>query len=324
MADAELAPVQPTKAYKNQDFLNSREARVIRIMCEFEDTLKRLREQGVKETIMVFGSARARDSTQYAAAHAKLQARISGADQDKEKEAAQRELARLESGAWMNKLVEDTVELTRRLTEFAMNYESNATVGGGFLTRSSTVGSPAAKRAKRSGASSDGPVPVKQSLMICTGGGPGLMEAANKGASLVPGAKNIGMGISLPFEAGLNPYVTPELAFEYHYFFTRKYWMLYPCRALIVTPGGFGTMDELFELLTLKQTGKIKVDIPVVLFGKSYWQDVINFENLVKYGTIGQKDLDSLFFTDSVDEAYTYVTQKILELRDAQKGSETI
>jgi predicted Rossmann-fold nucleotide-binding protein len=80
------------------------------------------------------------------------------------------------------------------------------------------------------------------------------------------------MGISLPFEAGLNPYVTPDLAFEYHYFFTRKYWMLYPCRALIVTPGGFGTMDELFELLTLKQTGKIKVDIPVVLFGKSYWQ----------------------------------------------------
>jgi len=99
----------------------------------------------------------------------------------------------------------------------------------------------------------------KQSLMVCTGGGPGLMEAANKGASLVPGAKNIGMGIALPFEAGLNPYVSPELAFEFHYFFTRKYWMLYPCRALVITPGGFGTMDELFELLTLKQTEKSRL-----------------------------------------------------------------
>jgi len=160
-------------------------------------------------------------------------------------------------------------------------------------------------------------------LLICTGGGGGLMEAANKGAAQVSGAKSIGMGISLPFSPGVNPYVTPELGFEFHYFFTRKYWMIYPCRALIVPPGGFATLDALFELLTLKQTGKIKVDIPVVMFGKSYWNKLINFGALVKFGTIAQRDYDSLHFTDDVDDAFQYVTTRLMELRDAKKSEET-
>jgi uncharacterized protein (TIGR00730 family) len=114
--------------------------------------------------------------------------------------------------------------------------------------------------------------------MVATGGGPGFMEAANKGASMVEGARNIGMGITLPFESSLNPYVSDSLAFMYHYFFTRKFWMVYHCQALIAAPGGVGTFDELFEVLTLKQTGKVQKDLPVVLFGKEFWTTTVNWE----------------------------------------------
>jgi uncharacterized protein (TIGR00730 family) len=152
---------------------------------------------------------------------------------------------------------------------------------------------------------------ANQSIVICTGGGPGFMEAANKGAASVKGARNIGMGISLPFECGLNPYVTESLAFEFHYFFTRKFWMVYHCQAIVVAPGGVGTFDELFEVLTLKQTGKIHKDLPVILFGKEFWTTVVNWESLVKFGTVSQKDIDDLYFTDDVEEAFQYVTQRL-------------
>lgn len=133
------------------------------------------------------------------------------------------------------------------------------------------------------------------------------MEAANKGASRVPGSRNMGMGITLPFEEGLNEYVTDELAFEFHYFFTRKFWMLYHCQALVVAPGGFGTLDELFEVLTLKQTGKVQKNLPVILFGKEYWQTVVNWQALVEFGTIAQEDVDALFFTDDPQDALNHL-----------------
>jgi len=148
-------------------------------------------------------------------------------------------------------------------------------------------------------------------VYVCTGGGPGFMEAANHGASDVKGGKSIGMGITLPFEAGLNPFVTPELAFEYHYFFTRKFWMAFHMQALIVAPGGFGTMDELFELLTLKQTNKIQKSLPVVLFGKQYWKSVINWQTLGVYGVINPLEVDELLFTDDVQEAFEYIVRSL-------------
>jgi len=144
-------------------------------------------------------------------------------------------------------------------------------------------------------------------VYVCTGGGPGFMEAANRGAADVKGGKSIGMGITLPFETGLNPYVSPELAFEYHYFFTRKFWMAFHMQALVVAPGGFGTMDELFELLTLKQTGKMQRSFPVVLFGKKYWKSIINWDTIGDYGVINPSDVDELLFTDDVDEAFSFI-----------------
>eukprot|EP00300_Choanocystis_sp_HF-7_P027343 c32437_g1_i1.p1 GENE.c32437_g1_i1~~c32437_g1_i1.p1 ORF type:complete len:334 (+),score=70.46 c32437_g1_i1:39-1040(+) len=316
MAAEQRKGVKPEKAYRNPRFINSREARTIRIICEFEETPQRLREENVKETIMFFGSARAKDRQQYAAALADAEQRLANARTDQEKASAEANLKRVHSSEWMCEVVETTIELSRRLTEWAMHYRSNDVVGGGFLSKSTADGR---KRVTyedgRDGA--DEEAAPKQSLMVCTGGGPGLMEAANHGSSLVPGAKSIGMGITLPFEATLNPYVTPELAFEYHYFFTRKYWMLFPCRALIVAPGGFGTMDELFEVMTLKETGKIKIDMPVVLLGKQYWNKVLNLEAAVKYGTIKRSAYETLFFTDSVDEAFEFVTRRILELRES-------
>jgi uncharacterized protein (TIGR00730 family) len=152
---------------------------------------------------------------------------------------------------------------------------------------------------------------TEQKLFVITGGGPGFMKAANDGAASVPKARNIGMAISLPFEKGTNEYVSPALAFEFHYFFTRKFWMVYHCQALIVAPGGMGTLDELFEVLTLKQTGKVQKDLPVVLIGKEFWSTVINWEALFKYGTISRKDVDDLVFTDSAEEAANYIIGRL-------------
>jgi len=148
------------------------------------------------------------------------------------------------------------------------------------------------------------------------------MEAANRGASMVKGGRSIGMGISLPFETGLNPYVTPELAFEYLYFFTRKFCMAYYMQALVAAPGGFGTMDELFELMTLKQTGKMNREMPIVLFGKKYWQTVVNWQALAEFGVISQKEVDDLLFTDSVGEAFHFITSRLQQQQQVAQGQE--
>jgi hypothetical protein len=151
---------------------------------------------------------------------------------------------------------------------------------------------------------------VDRRFVVCTGGGPGIMEAANRGASEARGV-NVGLNISLPFEQHENPFTTRELIFEFHYFFMRKFWFTYLAKALVVMPGGFGTLDELFETLTLIQTEKIRKKMPIVLFGKEYWENVVNFQYLVDFGTISEKDLDLFLLTDSIDEAYDYITKQL-------------
>jgi len=147
-------------------------------------------------------------------------------------------------------------------------------------------------------------------FVVCSGGGPGIMEAANRGASEAKGI-NVGLNISLPFEQSENPYISRELIFEFHYFFMRKFWFAYLAKAVVVMPGGFGTLDELFELLTLIQTQKIRKHMPIVLFGSSYWSEIVNFEALADHGMIDRADLNLFFRTDSIDEAYQYITDQL-------------
>ena len=145
---------------------------------------------------------------------------------------------------------------------------------------------------------------------FCCGGGPGIMEATSKGVAVVDRRLNIGLNISLPFEQSVNDYVTPELAFEFHYFFMRKFWFMKLAEAMVVFPGGFGTFDELFEMLTLVQTGKIP-PIPFVLIGREFWNEAVNFEALARRGLISREDVDRLHFADSVDEAFAHLSQQL-------------
>jgi|TARA_R110002072_G_scaffold123048_8_gene258108 hypothetical protein len=152
-------------------------------------------------------------------------------------------------------------------------------------------------------------------FVVCTGGGPGIMEAANRGASEA-GGKSIGLTISIPeVEEFENPYVPPELAFEFHYFFMRKFWFTYLAKAVIVMPGGFGTLDEFFELMTLIQTQKLKKKMPIVLFGNAFWDQALTLEALVEQGTISASDLDLFLRTDSLDQAYAHITHGLATLR---------
>jgi uncharacterized protein (TIGR00730 family) len=139
-------------------------------------------------------------------------------------------------------------------------------------------------------------------FVVCSGGGPGIMEAANRGAADA-GGKNIGLNIGLPFEQRPNAYITPELSFEFHYFFMRKFWFAYLAKALVVFPGGFGTLDELTEILTLAQTQKLENKIVIVLYGSDYWNEIINFEALVRHDVISREDLNLFRFADTTGAA---------------------
>ena len=152
---------------------------------------------------------------------------------------------------------------------------------------------------------------VEKRFVVCTGGGPGIMEAANRGASEAHG-KHVGLTISLPMEEFDNPYVTRDLAFHFHYFFMRKFWFAYLAKAVIVFPGGFGTLDELFELLTLRQTRKMKKPMPIVLFGTEYWKQIIDFDALVRHGMINAADLALVHRTDSEDDAYEHIVKQLV------------
>ncbi len=254
---------QAVKAYNNAHFLNSPDGRVLRIMSEYLEPLSRFHELEVRDTIVVFGSARIRSEE---TAEAELAtAREEGGDVD-----------RAEKNLRMSKYYEAARALAFRLTEWSKALPDE-----------------------------DG-----RRFVVCSGGGPGIMEAANRGASEAKGL-NIGLNISLPFEQNENPYITRELAFEFHYFFMRKFWFTYLAKAMIVMPGGFGTLDEFMEVVTLVQTLKIKKALPIVLFGKEFWSKVLHFEPLVEAGTISPTDTDLFFQTDSVDEAFDYLVGKL-------------
>ena len=233
------------KAYRNQDFLNSPEARTIRVQCELLEPEKRFNDLAIENTIVFFGSARCPSL-----------------------EEANNELSRRRASAY-----EDARELAKRLTAW----------------------------------SNDLPKPEKR-LVVCSGGGPGIMKAANQGAHEA-GGKSVALGISLPFEQGVNEYATPELSFEFHYFFVRKFYFLYHAKALIVFPGGFGTMDELFESLTLIQTGKLEKKLPIVLYDKEFWESILNFDQFVRWGVVSPEDLDLFSFADDVDTAFNQVVE---------------
>lgn len=260
------------KAYENEDFLHSTDARALRILSEYVEPNSRFKHYKIDDTIIFFGSARipAREDAEAALAEAKA----NGGD-----------VTAAETGLEMSQYYEATREMARRLTEWSKGLEED-----------------------------------DRRFVVCSGGGPGIMEAANRGASEARGI-NIGLNISLPFEQAENPYTSRELAFEFHYFFMRKFWFTYLAKAVVVMPGGFGTLDELFELLTLLQTGKIRKHMPIVLFGNKYWSDVVNFDALVSYGTIDRKDLDLLFRTDSVDEAFDFITEQLMTHSLASPGA---
>lgn len=266
----------PEKAYKNLNFLNSSDAREIRVLCEFMEPESRFRRMRVKDTIVFFGSARIVSNGAAQAEYEAAKAMTSGTK--RVPKAAQETLERARHARHMARYYDNAMELAERLTTWSKSIPGR-----------------------------------KRRFIVCSGGGPGIMEAANRGAAQA-GGYSIGLNISLPFEQKPNPYQTRELSFEFHYFFIRKFWFVYLSKALIVFPGGFGTFDELFELLTLIQTNKTAKMMPVVLFGKEFWKEVINFDALVKWGMISRSDLDLFHLADDVDSAFEYVRNELTRL----------
>ena len=264
----------PEKAYKNLGFLNSPPARPIRMLCEYGEPLVRFQKLGIEDTIVFFGSARTLPADVAQENLRQLEAEHANGQAMAAGELARRlELARRDVD--MSKYYEDARQLAFRLTEW-----SEGLPGSG----------------KR--------------FAVCSGGGPGIMEAVNRGATEANGP-SIGLNISLPMEQDPNPYQTRELSFEFHYFFIRKFWFTCPARALIAFPGGFGTMDELFELLTLTQTGKVGLRIPIVIYGTEFWKKLIDFDFLVESGVIDAEDLSLFRFVDDVDTAFELLRDEL-------------
>ncbi len=219
-------------AYKDQAFIDSADARILRILSEYLEPWSHFRREKIRDTVVFFGSAR------------------------------------LSEDGPMGRYYDEARALARTLTEWSNSLENTT-----------------------------------RRFVVTSGGGPGIMEAANRGAHDA-GGKTVGLNIGLPFEQWPNPYITPELSFEFHYFFMRKFWFAYLAKALVVFPGGFGTMDELFELLTLAQTRKLMKKIVIVLYGTPFWKEILNFDALVRHGTISKEDLDLFHYADSPDEAF--------------------
>lgn len=263
----------PVKAYKNKDFLNSPSARLIRILSEMIEPAARFRKYRVKDTVVFFGSSRILPRSVTSRNLRRIKARIEKVKFPSRSLKHQYEQAKRDLA--MSRYYEDARLLAKKLTYYF-------------------------KGLRKKG----------KNFMICSGGGPGIMAAANQGARMA-GGKSIGLNISIPMEQPPNPYQTKDLAFEFHYFFIRKFWFFYLAKALVVFPGGFGTIDELFELLTLTQTGKYKKPLPVILFGRDYWQRVINFDEMRKWGTISKKDLKFFKIFDDVDGTFNYLKKQL-------------
>ncbi|KAH9600829.1 LOG family [Trypanosoma melophagium] len=289
------------KSYNNTHFLQSPQGRLVRILCEFEEPAVRLRQHHIRSTVLVFGSARAMTAEEHARAVRQCEQRVAEATSGETKAKSEGELQRLRSTAWMCEWMDTVYEISRRVAQFAV--QERKLINDSFTHIPDYFRHGPSMLNKTS--STDFMEELKD-LIVTTGGGPGFMEAANKGAASVEGVFTMGMGISLPFEKGLNPYVSDDLAFEFHYFFTRKFWMMYSCRAIIVAPGGFGTMDEMFELLTLRQTKKVP-ELPIVLLCRKFWKTVVNWQALVEFGTVSQEEVDSLCFADTADEAMRFI-----------------
>ncbi len=280
----EAAPL----AYENTAFLNSADGRIIRIVSEFLEPLSRFRREQIQDTVVFFGSARFRGREE--ADHALELLDNTGSTRpapSEEQPAKAREIAagkatdlqrkRAVAAVEMARYYEDARRLAQLLTQWAKAIPSR-----------------------------------KHRFVVTSGGGPGIMEAANRGA-YEAGGKTIGMNILLPFEQRPNPYITPSLNFEFHYFFMRKLWFAYLAKALVVFPGGYGTLDEMFEILTLTQTQKVTKKITVLIYGPEYWKKVFNLEVLVDTGAISPKDLDLFQYVSTPEQAFEMLRNGLTE-----------
>ena len=286
-------------AYENPGFLNSADGRLIRIVSEYMEPLARFRRERIQDTVVFFGSARFRGREE-AGHELELLANTGSrepAPSDEQPasipeiaagQATELQLKRAAAAVEMARYYEDARRLAWLLTKWAKTIPSR-----------------------------------RHRFVVTSGGGPGIMEAANRGAHEA-GGKTIGMNIRLPFEQHPNPYITPSLNFEFHYFFMRKLWFAYLAKALVVFPGGFGTLDEMFEILTLAQTQKLAKKITVVVYGSEYWKKVFNLDALVDTGAISPKDIELFQFADSPEQAFELLRQGLTEnylLAEAAAGT---
>jgi uncharacterized protein (TIGR00730 family) len=275
-------------AYENSGFLDSADGRLIRIVSEYMEPLARFRREQIQDTVVFFGSARFRGRAE--ANHELELLDNTGSMQaapSHEQPASVPEIAEGRATELQRKRAVAAVEMAR--------YYEDARRLSGMLTR----------WAKR--------IPSqRERFVVMSGGGPGIMEAANRGAHEA-GGKTIGMNIRLPFEQRPNPYITPSLNFEFHYFFMRKLWFAYLSKALVVFPGGFGTLDEMFEILTLAQTQKLAKKMTVVIYGSEYWKKVFNLETLVDTGAISPKDIELFQFADTPEQAFELLRRGLTE-----------
>jgi uncharacterized protein (TIGR00730 family) len=264
---------QAPLAYGNEAFINSPDGRILRILAEYQEPLARFRREQIQDTVVFFGSARFQGG-----------------------EAAQNNLAaiRKNEGTLSAKQQEEILKRATAAVDMARYYEDARRLA--FLLTEWSIQIPARRRR----------------FVVTTGGGPGIMEAANLGAHEA-GGKSIGLNIHLPFEQNPNPYITPALNFEFHYFFMRKFWFAYLAKALVIFPGGFGTIDELFEILTLAQTDKLAKKILVVIYGSEYWHRIINFQAFVDAGSVSPEDLNLFKFVDSPDDAFAVLRDGLTE-----------
>jgi uncharacterized protein (TIGR00730 family) len=261
-------------AYENAEFLDSPDGRLLRVLAEYNEPQARFRRERIQDTVVFFGSARfnaldvANDQLQLLDNTGSTIPAPPEEQPDAEPSATDLQRSRALAAVEMARYYEDARTLGRLMTGWSKNLPGR-----------------------------------RHRFVITSGGGPGIMEAANRGA-YEAGGKTIGLNIMLPFEQRPNPYITPALNFNFHYFFMRKFWFAYLAKALVVFPGGFGTLDEMFEILTLDQTQKMAKPITIVIYGSSYWKKIINFEMLVEKGAISPKDLDLFQFADTPEEAF--------------------
>lgn len=279
-------------AYENPHFLNSPDGRLIRIVSEYLEPLARFRREQIQDTVVFFGSARfrGRDEADHALELLENTGSAKPAPQEEQPAKAQ-EIAAGQATDLQRKRAVAAVEMAR--------YYEDARRLAQLLTRwAKTI--PSTTRSR------------KHRFVVTSGGGPGIMEAANRGA-YEAGGKTIGLNIRLPFEQAPNPYITPALNFEFHYFFMRKLWFAYLSKALVVFPGGFGTIDEMFEILTLTQTQKLAKPITVVIYGSEYWKRVFDLDALVDTGAISPKDLELFHPADTPEEAFEILRHGLTE-----------